>query len=105
MKFTAALALFSAVALTNALAIRQANAQTFTGALGGIAATPIQNTGDAKRPFSVAGATFVNLGAAVQRSCDQQFNKCANLANGGSQDVAFADCNTQKSMSCLPSSN
>jgi hypothetical protein len=96
MKFTAALALFSAVALTNALAIRQSNAQTFTGALAGVAATPIEDSGDAKRPFSVAGATFVNLGAAVQRSCDQQFNKCANLANGGSQEVAFADCTAQK---------
>ena len=97
MKFSAALVLFSAVALSNALVIRQANStQTFTGALGGIAATPIEDSGDAKRPFSVAGATFVNLGAAVQRSCDQQFNKCANLANGGSQDVAFADCTSQK---------
>ena len=97
MKFTTTLALFSAVALTNALAIRQANSQTFTGALGGIAATPILDSGDAKRPFSVKGATFVNLGAAIQRSCDQQFNACANLANGGSQDVAFADCTAQKS--------
>ncbi|KAF9741483.1 hypothetical protein PMIN01_01022 [Paraphaeosphaeria minitans] len=96
MRFTAALALFSAAALTNALAIRQSNAQTFTGALGGIAATPIGDSGDAKRPFSVKGDTFVNLGAAVQRSCDQQFNACANLANGGSQDVAFADCTAQK---------
>ncbi|KAK7179613.1 hypothetical protein DPSP01_011663 [Paraphaeosphaeria sporulosa] len=96
MKFTTSLALFSAVALTNALAIRQSNAQTFTGALGGIAATPIEDSGDAKRPFSVKGDTFVNLGAAVQRSCDQQFNACANLANGGSQSVAFADCTAQK---------
>lgn len=96
MKFTAAFALFGAVALTNALAIRQANSQTFTGALGGIAATPVLDSGNADRPFSVKGATFVNLGAALQRSCDQQFNACANLANGGSQSVAFADCQSQK---------
>lgn len=84
MKFTAALAFFSAAALTNGLAIRQANSQTFTGALGGIAATPITDSGDAKRPFSVKGATFVNLGAAVQRSCDQQFSKwCLGLEPEG----------------------
>ncbi|KAF1977380.1 hypothetical protein BU23DRAFT_295494 [Bimuria novae-zelandiae CBS 107.79] len=107
MRFlTAALALFSVVALTNALAIRQANSQTFTGALGGIAATPILDSGNADRPFSVGGATFVNLSAALQRSCDQQFNGCANLANGGSQEVAFADCQAQKGMLfnelCMP---
>ncbi|KAJ4295475.1 hypothetical protein N0V90_007487 [Kalmusia sp. IMI 367209] len=96
MKFTTTIAFFGAVALTNALAIRQANSQSFTGALGGIAATPILDSGDEKRPFSVGGATFVNLSAAQQRSCDQQFNACANLANGGSEEVAFADCQTQK---------
>ena len=74
MKFTATLVFFSALTLTNALAIRQNNSQKFTGALGGISATPITDSGDAKRPFSVKGATFVNLGAAVQRSCDQQFS-------------------------------
>jgi hypothetical protein len=51
---------------------KRANIQTFTGALGGFTATPIEDSGDAKRPFSVKGDTFVNVGAAVQRSCDQQ---------------------------------
>jgi hypothetical protein len=96
MKFTTTLALFSAVALTNALAIRQANSQTFSGAIGGIAATPILDSGNPDRPFAVKGDTFVNLGAALQRSCDQQFNACAN-ASRGSQDFAFDDCQAQKS--------
>jgi hypothetical protein len=48
--------------------------QTFTGALGGIAATPITDSGNPDRKFQVKGDTFVNIGAALQRSCDQQFN-------------------------------
>lgn len=70
------------------------NLQTFTGDLGA-AADPITNSGDAKRPFEVNGATFVNFAAAAARTCDIQFNACANAANGG-QGIAFADCNTQK---------
>jgi hypothetical protein len=80
---------------------RQANSQSFTGALGGIAATPILNSGNAGRPFSVKGDTFVNLGAALQRSCDQQFNACANAANGGNTAFSTAQCTAQKSESCL----
>ncbi|KAF3048464.1 hypothetical protein E8E11_007631 [Didymella keratinophila] len=72
------------------------NLQTFTGALGGIAATPAQNSGDAKRPFQVKGDTFVNLSAALARSCDQQFNACANAANGGDQTLSTAQCTSQK---------
>jgi hypothetical protein len=72
------------------------NLQTFTGALGGIAATPVQNTGDAKRPFQVKGDTFVNLSGALARSCDQQFNACANAANGGDKTLSTAQCTSQK---------
>lgn len=50
------------------------NFQTFTGALGGITATPITDSGNPDRKFQVKGDTFVNIGAAFQRSCDQQFN-------------------------------
>ncbi|KAF2644105.1 hypothetical protein P280DRAFT_420778 [Massarina eburnea CBS 473.64] len=75
---------------------RQNNAQSFTGALGGIAATPVLDSGDAKRPFSVKGDTFVNIGAALQRSCDQQFNACANAANGGDKTLSVSACNDQK---------
>ena len=72
------------------------NLQTFTGALGGIAATPVQNSGDAKKPFQVKGDTFVNLSAALARSCDQQFNACANAANGGDKTLSVAQCTSQK---------
>ena len=72
------------------------NAQQFNGALGGIPATPIEDSGIANRPFQVKEDTFVNLAAAVQRSCDQQFNGCANLANGGDPTITVADCAAQK---------
>jgi len=98
MKFTSTLLVLSVAALSNARAIyvRQNNAQTFTGALGGVAATPILDSGIANRPFSVKGDTFVNLSGALQRSCDQQFNGCANLANGGQGDFSTQDCQAQK---------
>lgn len=76
---------------------RQAgNAQPFTSALGGIAATPVENSGDPKRPFQVKGDTFANIGAALARSCDQQFNACANAANGRKMNLSVTECSTQK---------
>jgi hypothetical protein len=98
MKFSTTLIILATAACTHArvLSVRQANSQSFTGALGGIAATPVLDSGDAKRPFSVKGDTFVNIGAALQRSCDQQFNGCANLANGGSEDISTSACQAQK---------
>ena len=100
MKFATTILAFAAVAATQArvLYVRQdgSNLQTFTGALGGIEATPGVDSGNADRPFDVNGATFANLEGALQRSCDQQFNACANEANGGNAAVAFEDCNTQK---------
>lgn len=77
------------------------NFQTFTAALGGIEATPVLDSGDAKRPFSVKGDTFVNIGAALQRSCDQQFNACANAANGGDKTLSVSACSDQQSMHIL----
>ncbi|KAI3400582.1 hypothetical protein diail_2785 [Diaporthe ilicicola] len=71
------------------------NVQTFTGALGG-AAPPVTDSGDAKRPFSVNGATFVNKGAAIQRSCSIQHNTCANAANSGSGNFSVSDCGNQE---------
>jgi hypothetical protein len=44
-----------------------ANVQIFTGTLGGAPPPVISSAGD--RPFSVNGNTFVNAGAALQRSC------------------------------------
>lgn len=96
MHFTSALLVLGAVSV-NALAIRQANSQSFTGAIGGIAATPILDSGNEDRPFSVKGDTFVNLGAALQRSCDQQFNACANQANAGNAAFSTQECTAQKS--------
>ncbi|EDU47254.1 hypothetical protein L13192_05254 [Pyrenophora tritici-repentis] len=57
--------------------------QTFTSALGGTKASPITNSGDAKRPFKVDGDTFTDFETAAQRSCDNQFQGCSRAANGG----------------------
>jgi hypothetical protein len=104
MKFTlivAALiaAAFSAPTLSPS-ARRQAgtNFQTFTGALGGIAATPVTDSGIANRQFQVKADTFGNIGAALARSCDQQFNACANAANGGDATLDVGQCSSQKGM-------
>lgn len=71
------------------------NLQTFTGTLGG-AAPPVVNNGDAKRPFTIEGDTFVNLNGALGRSCDIQKNACATLANSGDATVtSVAECDDQ----------
>jgi hypothetical protein len=54
------------------------NQQSFTGALGGIAA-PAVNVGG--KGFVVNGSDFLNVNAALGRSCDVQKNACANAAN------------------------
>ncbi|KAF2193416.1 hypothetical protein K469DRAFT_550431 [Zopfia rhizophila CBS 207.26] len=100
MKASATLVFLAGIAATNArlLYIRnpQVNSQAFAGALGGVEATPVLDSGNPDRPFEVNGDTFVNIGAALQRSCDQQFNGCANLANGGDETISTADCQAQK---------
>ncbi|KAI4604157.1 hypothetical protein KJ359_000285 [Pestalotiopsis sp. 9143b] len=77
-----------------ALFPRQAtNLQTFTGALGGASADPVRNT---ERPFEVDGDTFPDFSTAAGRSCDNQKNACAKVANsqqGGSLQVS--DCDQQ----------
>ncbi|KAI7776250.1 hypothetical protein LA080_005537 [Diaporthe eres] len=70
------------------------NVQTFTGSLGG-AAPPVNEDDASDRPFSVNGATFLNKGAALQRSCAVQHNACASAANGGEADFDVADCDQQ----------
>lgn len=68
-----------------------------SGSLGG-SAPAVTNSGDASRPFSVNGNTFVNSAAAVERSCDIQFNTCADAANSGKLNgKTVNDCTTQKS--------
>ena len=70
------------------------NVQTFTGSLGG---TPPPVTSSASaRPFSVNGATFVNAGAALQRSCAIRHNACANAANSGALAGGVAQCDAQE---------
>ncbi|EMR90279.1 putative ribosomal protein s17 protein [Botrytis cinerea BcDW1] len=70
-------------------------------ALGGKAAPPVTNSGDSARPFLVNGNTFVNEAAALQRSCDIQFNECADAFNGGTANgFDLSDCQTQEN-SCL----
>ncbi|KAF7952336.1 uncharacterized protein EAE97_001833 [Botrytis byssoidea] len=77
------------------------SAGSSASALGGIAAPPITNSGDSARPFSVNGNTFVNEAAALQRSCDIQFNACADAFNGGKANgFSMSDCQTQEN-SCL----
>ncbi|KAI0076319.1 hypothetical protein K474DRAFT_1598266, partial [Panus rudis PR-1116 ss-1] len=57
------------------------NLQTFTGALGGVTAPAVTPGG---RGFVVSGSDdFLNVGAALGRSCDIQHNQCANKANSG----------------------
>lgn len=83
----------STAATTNAQAATT-NVQTFTGTLGGAAPPVEKSSGD--RPFSVNGNTFVNAGAALQRSCSIQNNACADAANAGSGSFSVADCGTQE---------
>lgn len=89
--------LTTALSAPATLLIRQGNNfQTFSAALGGIEATPVVDSGNTDRPFQVKGDTFVNIGAALQRSCDQQFNACANAANSGTAGLSVAACSAQK---------
>ncbi|KAK1924616.1 hypothetical protein DB88DRAFT_486197 [Papiliotrema laurentii] len=75
------------------------NVQTFTGALNGVSAPPVTKDANSNRPFSVQGDTFVNKGAALQRSCAVQHKGCADAANsGGSASVAECD---QQETQCI----
>ncbi|KAJ8080663.1 hypothetical protein AAF712_008368 [Marasmius tenuissimus] len=68
------------------------NLQTFTGSLGGQAAPAVTAGG---RGFLVEGSdSFVGVGAALNRSCDIQHNKCANAANSGG-DFTVGQCDQQ----------
>ncbi|KAL1872393.1 hypothetical protein Daus18300_004363 [Diaporthe australafricana] len=75
---------------------RQQNLQTFSGALGGIKADAVTNSGQSDRPFEVDGDTFTDFNSAAQRSCDNQKNKCAQQANsGGNAGFEVSDCDSQ----------
>jgi transcription initiation factor TFIID subunit 15 len=67
-----------------------------SGSLGG-SAPLVTASGNADRPFEVNGNTFVAAANAVERSCDIQFNTCADLANSGKLNgKTVSDCTTQK---------
>lgn len=86
----------AAIATTSSIAASGTNVQTFTGALGGISAPPVIFTAGSNRPFSTDGSTFVNSGAALQRSCSVQHNQCANAANAGTLAGGESQCETQE---------
>lgn len=86
---------------TATVAATGTNVQTFTGALGGATADPILTTGNTVRPFSVDGDTFTDFPSALERSCANQHNACADIANSGKNSgVTTAECETQQT-SCL----
>ncbi|EPQ54531.1 hypothetical protein GLOTRDRAFT_116411 [Gloeophyllum trabeum ATCC 11539] len=82
----------SAAAASSSAAASGGNLQTFTGALGGISAPAVTAGG---RGFVVEGSDdFLNVAAALGRSCDVQHNKCANAANSGGS-FSVGDCDSQ----------
>lgn len=54
-------------------------------------------SGDATRPFEVTGDTFTDFASAAGRSCDNQKNSCAEMANNGTATFTVADCENQNS--------
>ncbi|KAJ8509244.1 hypothetical protein ONZ45_g8564 [Pleurotus djamor] len=74
----------------------EGNLQLFTGALGGQPAPSVTVGG---RGFNVEGSdSFLNIGAALGRSCDIQKNKCANFANsaaGRATGLTVGQCDQQ----------
>ncbi|KAH7395933.1 hypothetical protein BKA64DRAFT_72856 [Cadophora sp. MPI-SDFR-AT-0126] len=74
------------------------NLQTFKGALGGVEAEPITSTSDPKRPFAVGSNTFTSYEDAAVRTCNNQKNACADVANGkkNPDDITVAQCDDQE---------
>lgn len=86
----------SSAAAASTAAATGGNLQTFTGKLGGSLPPAVTAGG---RGFVVAGSDdFLNIGAALQRSCDIQHNACANSANsaaGRSSGLTVSQCDQQ----------
>jgi len=76
------------------------NLQTFTQALGGAVAPPITDSGQAARPFEVSGSTFPDFPSAGTRSCNNQHNSCADIANNKTAAITVGQCDTQQT-ACL----
>ncbi|KAJ3485534.1 hypothetical protein NLI96_g4902 [Meripilus lineatus] len=81
----------AAASATPTAAASAGNLQKFTGALGGVSPPAVTAGG---RGFVTNGADFLNLAAAVGRSCDVQHNQCANKANSGG-GFSVGDCDQQ----------
>ncbi|KAJ4501441.1 hypothetical protein C8R41DRAFT_749321, partial [Lentinula lateritia] len=84
----------SSASTTTTSAAAGQNLQTFTGDVGNTLAPAVTSGG---RGFVVAaGDSFLNLSAALQRSCSIQHNACADAANSGSAaGITVGDCDTQ----------
>ncbi|TPX14508.1 uncharacterized protein E0L32_005472 [Thyridium curvatum] len=83
------------------------NLQAFSGALGGVAASAITQSSNKERPFEVDGDTFPDFATAANRACDNQHNKCAEVANskqGGGLKVSDCDQQTNKCKAAANSS-
>ncbi|PCH38024.1 hypothetical protein WOLCODRAFT_135997 [Wolfiporia cocos MD-104 SS10] len=89
----------SAAATATATATASAtgtNLQTFTGALGGVTAPSVIAAGSGFEVTTEPEDPFVNLAAALGRSCDIQHNQCADAANSsGNSAFTVGDCDTQ----------
>jgi len=74
------------------------NLQTFKGALGGVEAEAITSNSDPKRPFAVGSDTFTTYKDAAVRTCNNQKNACAKVANGKNNpdDITVAQCDDQE---------
>jgi len=94
---TAAAAASASTSSSSTTASSGQNLQTFTGSLGGL--PPAVSTGG--RGFAVAGEdasteSFLNLSAALQRSCSVQHNTCADDVNNGTLSGAVSQCDDQE---------
>ncbi|KUJ08184.1 uncharacterized protein LY89DRAFT_725117 [Mollisia scopiformis] len=73
------------------------NLLAFSSALGGQAADPVTSTGDSTRPFAVGTDTFTDFETAATRSCNNQHNACAGVANAKTvSGLTVGDCDTQQ---------
>ncbi|PQE30208.1 neurofilament medium polypeptide protein [Rutstroemia sp. NJR-2017a WRK4] len=77
-------------------------ARTEKSALGGVTPEPITKSGDKSRPFEVNGNTFPTFNEAFKRSCDDQQNACADVANSQNNpsSLQVSQCQTQLT-SCI----
>jgi len=81
----------------NTLFYRQVkDLQTFSGALGGVHASSIMNSGIPDRPFQVENSNFPDFASAGQRSCDEQFDGCQQMANQMGNGNGNANTNAAK---------